>query len=206
MDIMKRLATVIVLSFILAACGKDEPPVSSIPQATPEPQVAQTPEDELSSTEPQESAATQPQAMEEVETPEPVVQVEQDNTAPPTAPEKTEQEPQTESAAASTGDSTTDHTTAGGMSEKEGLKLAQKSGCLACHRIEKKLVGPAWQDVATRYADKPGSRAMLIEKVKKGGKGNWTEVTGGTLMPPYGQRVSEENTERLVDFILALNQ
>jgi cytochrome c len=85
-----------------------------------------------------------------------------------------------------------------------GLELARKSGCLACHSIEKKLVGPAWKDVAARYRNDAGARAALIEKVKKGGKGNWTEVTGGTPMPPYSPRVSDADIEALVDFVLAL--
>lgn len=83
------------------------------------------------------------------------------------------------------------------------LALAKKSGCLACHAIDKKIVGPAWKDVATRYKGKD-SKADLIKKVKAGGKGSWTEVTRGVPMPPYSPRVSDENIEKLVDFILAL--
>jgi len=63
------------------------------------------------------------------------------------------------------------------------LALAKKSGCLACHSVEKKIVGPAWMDVSKRYKGKAGARADLISKVKKGGKGNWTEVTKGEPMP-----------------------
>lgn len=84
------------------------------------------------------------------------------------------------------------------------LELAQKSGCLACHSVEKKLVGPAWKDVAARYKGKSDARAQLIAKVKQGGKGNWTEVTGGAAMPPYSPRVSDADIEALVDFVLAL--
>lgn len=86
----------------------------------------------------------------------------------------------------------------------EALALAQQSGCLACHKIEAKLVGPAWQDVSAKYRDDPEARARLAAKVKQGGQGNWTEVTGGMPMPPYSPRVSDENIERLVAFILSL--
>lgn len=86
----------------------------------------------------------------------------------------------------------------------ESLALARKSGCLACHAIDKKVVGPAWQDVARRYANNADARAQLIEKVSKGGKGNWTEVVGTAAMPPYYPRVSKENIEKLVDFVLSL--
>ena len=80
------------------------------------------------------------------------------------------------------------------------LDLAKKSGCLACHAVDKKVVGPAWKDVAARGTDK----ATLIEKVKKGGKGAWTDVTGGVPMPPYSPRVADADIEKLVDFIIGL--
>jgi cytochrome c len=84
------------------------------------------------------------------------------------------------------------------------LDLAKKSGCLACHAVEKKVVGPAWGDVAAKYKGDAGAKAALVDKVKKGGKGNWTEVTGGVPMPPYSPRVADADIEALVDFILGL--
>jgi len=84
------------------------------------------------------------------------------------------------------------------------LDLAKKSGCLACHSVEKKIVGPAWKDVAARYKGKAGAKADLIAKIKKGGKGNWTEVTKGVPMPPYSPRVTDENIAKMVDFVLGL--
>jgi len=84
------------------------------------------------------------------------------------------------------------------------LALAKKSGCLACHSVEKKIVGPGWKDVAAKYKGDAGAKDRLIAKVKKGGKGNWTKVTGGAPMPPYSPRVSDENIGKLVDFILTL--
>ena len=86
------------------------------------------------------------------------------------------------------------------------MNLANKSGCLACHKVEKKLVGPAWRDVAKRYAGDKQAKQKLIEKVSSGGKGNWTDVTGGVAMPPYSPRVSNENIQKLVDFVLSLNE
>ena len=84
------------------------------------------------------------------------------------------------------------------------LALAKKSGCLACHSVEKKIVGPAWKDVAAKYKGDAGANDRLIAKVKKGGKGNWTKVTGGAPMPPYSPRVSDENIGKLVAFIMGL--
>ena len=80
------------------------------------------------------------------------------------------------------------------------LDLAKKSGCLACHSVDKKVVGPAWKDVASSGAD----RDRIIKTIAKGGKGNWTAVTGGVPMPPYSPRVSDANIEILADFILGL--
>lgn len=82
------------------------------------------------------------------------------------------------------------------------LDLAKKSGCLACHSVDKKIVGPAWKDVGAKYKGDAGAKAKLIEKVKKGGKGNW----GGAPMPPYSPRVSDENIEKLVTFVLSLGK
>lgn len=90
------------------------------------------------------------------------------------------------------------------VNAEEGLELAKKSGCLACHSVEKKIVGPAWQDVANKYKGDAGAKARLVEKIKKGGKGNWTEVTGGVPMPPYAPRVPDADIEKLVDFVLGL--
>jgi len=84
------------------------------------------------------------------------------------------------------------------------LDLAKKSGCLACHSVEKKVVGPAWKDVAAKYKGNADAKAALVAKVKAGGKGNWTEVTGGAPMPPYSPRVADADIEKLVDFVLGL--
>jgi len=89
------------------------------------------------------------------------------------------------------------------ISQEEGLVLAKKSGCLACHKIETKLVGPAWRDVSQRYRGIAGAKAQLVKKVKNGGKGNWTAVTGGVPMPPNSPRVSDEDIEKLVTFVLS---
>lgn len=97
-------------------------------------------------------------------------------------------------------------TTEPGMAVAEGpeLALARTSGCLTCHLVDKKIVGPAWKDVAVRYAGNPAAKAMLIEKVSKGGSGNWTSVVGNVVMPPNSPKVSAQDIEILVDYILAL--
>jgi len=93
---------------------------------------------------------------------------------------------------------------AGSSYAEEPLELAKKSGCLACHSVDKKVVGPAWKDVGARYKGQPEMRDKLIAKVKAGGKGNWTDVTKGVPMPPYSPRVADADIATLVDFVLSL--
>ena len=74
--------------------------------------------------------------------------------------------------------------------------LATKSGCMACHAVDKKLVGPSYQDVAKKY--KAADEAMLTAKVKAGGKGVWGQIP----MPP-NPKVSDADMKTLVTWILA---
>ncbi|MDD5296098.1 MAG: c-type cytochrome [Rhodocyclaceae bacterium] len=78
----------------------------------------------------------------------------------------------------------------------EGSDLAKASGCLACHAVDKKIVGPAYQDVAKKYTK--ADAAKLVAKVKAGGTGVWGQIP----MPPNAN-VSEANVKKLVDWILA---
>ena len=78
-------------------------------------------------------------------------------------------------------------------------ELAKKNACTACHAIDKKLVGPAYKEVATKYRADKGAEAKLVEKVKKGGVGVWGQVP----MPPNAQ-VKDEDVATLVKWILAL--
>ena len=75
--------------------------------------------------------------------------------------------------------------------------LAKAKNCLACHNVDKKVVGPSYKDVAKKYTAK--DEAMLVEKVLKGGKGNW----GPVPMPPNAAVKPEEAT-KLVKWILRL--
>ncbi len=75
-------------------------------------------------------------------------------------------------------------------------ELATKSGCMACHAVDKKLVGPSYQDVAKKY--KASDEAMLVTKVKTGGKGNWGQIP----MPPNAA-VKDEDLKTLVKWVLA---
>jgi cytochrome c len=74
--------------------------------------------------------------------------------------------------------------------------LATKSGCMNCHAVDKKVVGPSFQDVAKKY--KAADEAKLAEKVKKGTSGTW----GAIPMPPNAA-VKDDDIKTLVKWILA---
>ena len=78
-------------------------------------------------------------------------------------------------------------------------ELAKKSACTACHAIDKKLVGPAYKDVAAKYKGDAKAQAMLEDKVKKGGVGNWGQIP----MPP-NSGVKDEDVKTLVKWVLSL--
>lgn len=83
--------------------------------------------------------------------------------------------------------------------------LAKRSGCFECHAIAEQGIGPAFRDIAARYADEPDSRRTLIRNVERGSKGSWTEVSRGVPMPPYSGRLSNAEIARLVDWVLSLS-
>jgi cytochrome c len=79
--------------------------------------------------------------------------------------------------------------------------LARTSGCLDCHALDTVAIGPAFRDIAARYRDSAGARDYLIQVVKRGGKGKWTDVTGGVPMPPHLHSLTDADIQRLVDWV-----
>ena len=82
---------------------------------------------------------------------------------------------------------------------KAAEALAKNSGCLACHAVDKKLVGPAYKDIAAKYRNNKGAEAALIKKVKAGGKGVWGDIP----MPP-NSHVKDDDIKTLVQWILSI--
>jgi cytochrome c len=78
------------------------------------------------------------------------------------------------------------------------LKLATEKGCTACHAVDKKVIGPAYKDVAKKYKGDAKAPEMLAQKVVKGGQGVW----GPIPMPP--NKVSDDDAKKLVAWILSL--
>lgn len=81
--------------------------------------------------------------------------------------------------------------------DADGGALLKKNNCLACHSMDKKLVGPAYKDVAAKYRGQADAEAKLADKVAKGGKGAW----GAMAMPAQSAKPDEIKT--MVQYILS---
>ena len=79
----------------------------------------------------------------------------------------------------------------------DAAKLAQAKGCLGCHSIDKKIVGPAYKDVAKKYAGQAGAVDKLAAKIQKGGSGTW----GTVPMPP--NNVTPAEAKELATWVLS---
>ena len=78
------------------------------------------------------------------------------------------------------------------------LQLATAKNCMACHAVDKKLVGPSYKDVAAKYAGQKDASDKLAVKVMKGGSGVW-----GPVPMPANAQVNADEAKKLVDWILS---
>jgi cytochrome c len=76
-------------------------------------------------------------------------------------------------------------------------QIATQHACFGCHAVDKKLVGPAYRDVAARYAGKPGAASALVAHIQNGSSGNW----GAVPMPPNA--ISAGDAQVVAQWILA---
>lgn len=83
--------------------------------------------------------------------------------------------------------------------------VARKYGCLGCHAIGKKIIGPSWQDVAHRYANDPNATKRLFNSISNGSQGKWPKQVGNLAMPPHSYMKNEDITQ-LAIFIMSLNK
>ncbi len=82
---------------------------------------------------------------------------------------------------------------------KDVAALIDGSGCLGCHKIDAKLIGPSYKEVAKKYPNTPENVKMLAEKIIQGGQGNWGEIP----MKSHPE-LSQEDAEAMVKYILTL--
>ena len=81
----------------------------------------------------------------------------------------------------------------------KGQRLALQNNCLSCHRIDKKIVGPSFKDIAKRYRSRPQE---ILKSIESGSKGKW-ESARGAVMPPF-KKLSKEESVTLQEWILSL--
>ena len=84
--------------------------------------------------------------------------------------------------------------------QDKGLDLIAKSDCLGCHKVADVGTGPAYVEVAKRYAGKPEMVDTLVQKIIKGGYGHW----GTVPMTPHPQ-ISEADAKAMVTYVLSVN-
>jgi cytochrome c len=86
---------------------------------------------------------------------------------------------------------------AASLPAQANLELAKKNACTACHAVDKKIIGPAYQDVAKKYAGQKDAAAVLSSNIRKGGAGKW----GPVPMPPQ-PALSEADIKTLATWVL----
>ena len=79
------------------------------------------------------------------------------------------------------------------------LELAKAKNCMACHSVDKKVLGPAYKEIAAKYADKKDAESYLAQKIIKGSQGVW----GAVPMPPNAT-VTEKEANELAKWTLSL--
>ncbi len=81
--------------------------------------------------------------------------------------------------------------------QADDKELAEKSGCLGCHSIDEKVVGPSYIDVAAKYKGQKDAASILFQKVRNGGSGVW-----GTVAMPPNKKVSDKDLKKIIAWIL----
>ena len=84
------------------------------------------------------------------------------------------------------------------VAKVDAMALLQSNSCLSCHAINHKVVGPAYREVATKYANDPQALAKIMSSIQKGGTGKWGNIT----MPPFAQ-LSPDDLQTLATFVLS---
>jgi cytochrome c len=77
-------------------------------------------------------------------------------------------------------------------------ELATSKNCMSCHNIDRKVVGPAYKDVAAKYRGDKAAATRLVSKVMEGGGGVW-----GVVKMPSNPQVSEAEAKKLVAWVLS---
>ena len=138
------------------------------------------------------SAPAAPETAPAPATPETPATAPAESTVPEAAPEPAEAP-----AAAETIPSAPVEAAPAAPAASDVFALATNNGCMACHKLDVMLVGPAYKDVSAKYKDDPAALDMLVAKVKAGGVGAWGQIP----MPPNGH-VSDADIKTIVTWVL----
>lgn len=84
---------------------------------------------------------------------------------------------------------------------QKGLEVVSKSDCFTCHLIDEKNIGPAWREVANKYAGQENAVSYLAEKIIKGGSGVWGDIP----MLPHAS-FTQEDAEAAARYVLLLKK
>jgi cytochrome c len=101
----------------------------------------------------------------------------------------------------STTSSDSTNSQASGVANEKGLELIGASDCTTCHKLREKNIGPAYSDVAEKYRNIPHALDTLVQKVMKGGSGNW-----GTIPMTAHPMLAEADVREMVSYILTLKK
>ena len=88
-----------------------------------------------------------------------------------------------------------------GLAAADPAQLATKSGCMACHFADKKLVGPAFKEIAVKYKGRADAVPYLTQRVRKGGPGNWGVIP---MVPNDVSKLSDADLKTLLNWILGM--
>jgi len=92
------------------------------------------------------------------------------------------------------------------MAASQMPEFTKKAGCAMCHKIDGKLIGPAFAWVADKYKDdKEAGKKIIVDRIANGSSGQWIIYTGGIIMPPYRAQTTEAQRNELADYILELD-
>ena len=83
--------------------------------------------------------------------------------------------------------------------EEEGKNLIETANCLTCHKVDEKLIGPSYKEVAAKYDNTPENAEMMATRIIEGSSGIW----GSAVMTPHAG-LSKENAKKMVAYIMTL--
>lgn len=89
---------------------------------------------------------------------------------------------------------------AGTASAEDAVEIGKKKGCMACHQVDKKVVGPAWKDIGAKYKGDAKAKETLVNSINGGSKGKY----GSVPMPAQKGKLSDAEMDTVVSYILSL--